>query len=365
MEEKLTFWKKLKTSITDFEGYQKLATEKIGKTILYIIILMLIFSVIVTGLYIYKFANMIEYVRKYITYNIETITFENNTLKIIPNNHEEELKIEYIDDLNIQVIINTNLNKEDKEQKLEEIKSMENGILVLEDRILIQNELISQPQEYLYKDLAEQFGIGNIDKDDILEYLSINNILPALLTSSTIICIYMLIMYLSTVLIDILLFSAMGYIFTIIAKVRIKYSAVYNIASYAMTLPIILNLVYFIVNFFTGFTIKYFDIMYTAVISIYIVTAILMIKSEMIKRQLELAKIIQEQEKIRAELQQKREEEKEKEKEKQEEKKEKQKDKDEENQEDQNNDGQEKKPKNKKHGKPDINIGNEPEKNGI
>ncbi len=145
--------------------------------------------------------------------------------------------------------------------------------------------------------------------------------------------IYLFIIYFSTVLVDALLYSVLGYITGIFSRLRLKYSATYNIAVHSLTLPIILNLVYMIVNQLTGYTIQYFDIMYMAITCIYIITSILMIKSDMIKQQMELSKIISEQEKIKQELarqeQEKKEEEerervrKEDEKKRQEEKKEK------------------------------------------
>ena len=76
----------------------------------------------------------------------------------------------------------------------------------------------------------------------------------------------------------------------------------YNIAVYSLTLPILLNLIYTVINTLTGYTITYFPIMYTGVTCIYIFTAILMIKSDIIKKQMELSKIIQEQEKIKEEM---------------------------------------------------------------
>ena len=48
--------------------------------------------------------------------------------------------------------------------------------------------------------------------------------------------------------------------------------------------------------------------MYTAIASIYIITAILMIKSDVIKKQLELNRIIEKQKKVREELKRKEEE---------------------------------------------------------
>ena len=51
--------------------------------------------------------------------------------------------------------------------------------------------------------------------------------------------------------------------------------------------------------------------MYTALASIYIITSILIIKSDVMKKQLELNRIIEEQERVRQELKRKEEEEKE------------------------------------------------------
>ena len=84
-EEKLTFWKKIKFSITDFEKYQDLAAEKVIKTILYLFILIFCFTLIVTGIYTYKFSVTIANVRNYINENIKTINFEDNKLEIISN----------------------------------------------------------------------------------------------------------------------------------------------------------------------------------------------------------------------------------------------------------------------------------------
>jgi protein MNN4 len=144
----------------------------------------------------------------------------------------------------------------------------------------------------------------------------------------------MFIIYLSTTLLDAILYSFLGYITGISVNLRIRYKNVYNVAIYSMTLPIILNLIYMIVNILTGYTIKYFSILYMAITCIYVIAAILIIRSEIIKKQIELSKILEEQEKVRQEIeekerQKKEEEEKEKirkkdEKERQEQKKKKQ-----------------------------------------
>lgn len=356
MNEKLTFWKKFKISITDFEKYQDLAAEKISKTIIYILVLMSIFSLVISGLYMYKFVTIIQDTKQYISENIETITFENNKLNIVSYQKEkQEILIGRDGNIASKIIIDTNIQDEEtKNKEIEEIKSSGNGILILNDKILVKNELVATPREYKYEELAKQLELSNLNKEKVIQLLSIESMMPMIVICAVTIFIYMLTIYLSTVLVDILIFSAMGYIFTILAKIRIKFTAVYNIAAHAVTLPIALNLIYFVVNFFTGFTIKYFDITYSAITSIYIIAAILIIKSETIKKQIELTRIIEEQEKVKEELKRKEEEQKENK-----EKKEQEEDKDESEEEQ-----KEKKDRKKKDGT-DINIGKEPEGNNV
>ena len=78
-------------------------------------------------------------------------------------------------------------------------------------------------------------------------------------------------------------------------------------------MPILLNLAYTVINTLTGYTITYFSVMYTAITCIYIFTAILMIKSDIIKKQMELSKILEEQERVKEEMARKEQEKKEEE----------------------------------------------------
>lgn len=140
--------------------------------------------------------------------------------------------------------------------------------------------------------------------------------------------------------------------FGICSNLRIKYKAAYNIAVYSLSLPILLNLIYAVINILTGYTISYFSIMYMAITCIYIITAILMIKADVIKKQMELSKIIQEQEKIKLELE-RQEEEKRQQEEKEKVRKEDEKKR---KQEKNSKDEEERVPKNKQEPEPQANI---------
>lgn len=312
--EKLSFFRKLKTSITDFEGYQELAAERVSRTILYIILLILAFSIIISATYTFQFTKMLDNVKSYINNEISEIKYENYELSILTNDGSEISEIDVDDIINAKIIINTQTTDENKiQESIDEIKTQKNGILILKDKLIIKNEFSSKLLEYSYKSISEQYNINKIDKNEIINLLSGQQMINFMIMLFGMIFIYMFIMYLSTILVDIILFAVLAYIVTRFAGLRLKYSAIYNIASYSLTLPLILNMIYFVVNSLTGFTIEYFRIMYNGVASIYIITSILMIKSDVIKKQIELNKIIEEQEKVKEELRRKEEERKEKE----------------------------------------------------
>ena len=117
--------------------------------------------------------------------------------------------------------------------------------------------------------------------------------------------IYMFVVYLASILVDALVLGFLAYLIARIFRMKIKYSASFSMSVHALTLSIILNMVYIIIN---GWTVKYFQFMYTAISYIYIVTAILMIKTDYMKRQAEVEKIKSVQEQVKEKIKQKEQE---------------------------------------------------------
>ena len=313
-EKKLSFFNKIRKSIFDFDSYQELAAEGISRTIIYIVLLILIFGSIISASYTVKFLQIIDEAKTYIENEISEITYEDYKLSVNFNNGESVAKIDANNLLANKVIINTqDLEEEQINEYTNEIKNEKNGILILKDKIILKTAFSSNTMEYSYETISQTYNINNVSKTEAINILSSNEMKVFTVTFFITILIYMFVIYFSNILVDILLLAILAYIVTRLAGLRLKYSAIYNIASYSLTLPIFLNIIYIVANIFTGFNIKYFQVMYSAVASIYIITAILMIKSDIIKKQLELNKIIEEQEKVRQELKQKEEERKEKE----------------------------------------------------
>ena len=138
--------------------------------------------------------------------------------------------------------------------------------------------------------------------------------------------IYLFISYFIAILIDILILSLFGLITSAFARIQIRYRALFNMAVYSVTISTTLQLIYIIVKTFTGFNIKYFDLMHTAISFICLTAAIFMIKSDVIRQQIELMKVIeikkQEQEQEQENKEEKDEKEEENESKKEKEKKE-------------------------------------------
>lgn len=124
--------------------------------------------------------------------------------------------------------------------------------------------------------------------------------------------------YFTTTFIDAAMLGILGLIVARLIGIRMKYKATVNIGMHALTLPLILQIIYLTVNILTGFEVKYFQWMYTTISYIYVVVAILMIKTQFINQQIELMKIKLEQEKVKKEINQQEEQKNEEPEEKQE-----------------------------------------------
>ena len=94
-------------------------------------------------------------------------------------------------------------------------------------------------------------------------------------------------------LVDVFILSLFGVITCYVARIKMNYKAVFNMSIYALTLSIILKIIYLLLTILTSFEIKYFDIMYMAVSYISLAAAIFLIKTDVIKQHLELMKIIE------------------------------------------------------------------------
>lgn len=293
---KKPFFIKLKNAIINFDEYKNFADEKLWTSFKYILKLMLIFTILITVSLTYKVIIEANKAIEEFKQECPEFSFEDNKLVI-----EGDNRIVKGDESGyFGLIIDSN---EESLSNIEEAGDYERVIAFLKDKVVIRssdNIEASNSYENLEQEYPE-YNLSNLNRDKAMEFLSSKNISKIYAGISIISFIYLFVIYLVQVLFDILLLSIVGYLFSKIINIKLKYKSIFCISIYAITLPILLYMVYIIVNIFTGFTIKYFEIAYNAIAYIYIITAMLMMKSDLVKQQVEVGKIVEEQKKVREE----------------------------------------------------------------
>jgi len=304
---KIGFLKRVLYSIKDFEKYQEFALENKAIAIRYIMKIVFLLSLVISICFIFRFAAIVKEGINYFRNDFPNLYFSNNELTVETNTpviHEFEEGVSAI------IVIDTLSIDEENDYK-EKLELYENGIIIAKDSITIKN--VNGLNNYSYSSISDLYGIQNFTKQDIEGYLTNKNVYSFYLSLFMIMLLYTFVIYFITTIIDAVMLAIFGFLSSRISRIPLKFSVIYKMALYALTLPILLNIVYIIVNSATGFMVEYFDWMYTAISFIYLITAILMIKSDMIKQQMELLKIEEEQKKIREEQKRKEEEERQRE----------------------------------------------------
>lgn len=276
------FFKKVWYSTTKIEKYPELSAEGLKSSIKYLIILVLIIGLASSLVTVYRTSLKIKGIASYINERIPELTYSNETLQV-----ETEEPIIDENDIFGKIIIDTNT---EDEQKIEEYKNNENAIIILKNKIILQE---NGTAEYNYNELLGQVGITEFNKQNLVEYLNGKGIMNIYLSLTLSLFIYAFIIYLINTLFYIIIISIFGYIATMILKLKIRYVAVFNMGVYAITLPILLNIIYIIINAIFQFKITYFEILYALLASIYIMAAICMLKLEFNKKQGEVEKIVE------------------------------------------------------------------------
>lgn len=321
--EETSFLKKIIISIKEFERYPELAAQKVTSVLIYIIKLMAIFAIIATALSVYMLSSQIQNALTYFKEEIPNLSLHNHVLQV---DSEEPIIIENQEAIIQKIIIDTqDLEEETLENYENQIKENENAVVFLKNKVLLKTAMSTGIIAYSYEELATNYSIENLDKQTIVAYFSGSNFMILMIGFFLINYLYAFLLYVISVFMDAVLLAILGYMTAVLLRLRLKFSAMCNMAVHALTLPVLLNLIYICVQTFTGFEIKYFEVMYMGVAYIYIIAAILMIKSDVMKKQQELAKIIEEQARVKEEMEKQKEEEKQRREEEQKEQKRKQK----------------------------------------
>lgn len=303
------FFKKVWYSITKIEKYPHMATEGFGRAISYLTKIVAILAIVLCLGMIYQTHGILQEGIQYLQDEFPEFSYNDGSLKI---ESENPIIISEEDSYAGKTIIDTQTTDESKiNQYINDITETGSGIIVLNNKIIIKNSAVVGTISYNYKETLEPLKVNEFKKQDIINYANSSQIISVYISLFLTLFVYSFIIYFLTTISNVIFLSFFGYITTMLAKIKMRYVAIFNMSVYAITLSVILNTLYIAVNIFIPFSMEYFQVMYTAVAAIYLVAAILILKSELIKRQMELMKIAETQELVRKEIMDKEREEKE------------------------------------------------------
>ena len=337
-ELKKGFFKKVWYSIDKIERYAELSAEGLKSALKYLAILVMIIGVISSASTIYKTSLVVNKISQYIDQKVPNLTYSENTLKV----ENSEAIIDENEEFG-KIIIDTNTDDEQQINKyVSDVKDEENAVIILKNKLILKTTGVSGSANYNYEDLFGQMGITEFNKQQLIDYLTGSTMFKYYSNLFLTLFIYAFAVYLINTLFYIIIISMVGFLATMILKLKIRFVAVFNMAVYSITLPTILNIIYIIVNTFYKYAISYFDVMYVMISTIYILAAIFMLKSEFNKKQGEVQKIVEVEKEVKEEQKQEEENNKEdtKKSEKKETKKKKEKSKDKETTEEKNEPGE-------------------------
>ena len=269
--KKIGFFKRLKMAIFELENYIQFISEKSGKAIFYSLKLVIILSFIIVA------ANAIFV---YAKYNNPTNYLDN----IVPNFVYQDSKLEIDKD---------DLTTDEKKSTAEVMKQLSPSI-----------KKIFSGQTY--------------SKTDLMQYVQENERNIVIIGVAVVFIEGIFDLFIFWIMIAILT-SFIGWIVLKFLRIKMKYSRLYALSTYASTLSIILKVIYTMLNTFFGVYIDVFDYLSMLISYIYITAVIYMIKSDLIKQQLELIRIATVQAQVKEQLDKEKEKEEEEKRKKQEE----------------------------------------------
>ena len=323
----INFFKKVWYSITKFEQYPAMATEGLPRAIRYLLTLMIAVTIFVMIGSLMQMKQTIDKLSQYIEQNIPDFTITDGKVDM---NIEQPIKIEDIQYSGIDKIIINPLAEttEQKEQSENDETIVGVTIFFFKDEIILKSKIDDDhvtKQNYTYGEFVSNYtgeNISTFNKTQLVEYLTSQGMTKYYVRYGLSAFVYLFLINLIYALLDALEIAILGWFTTTLARIKIRFVAIYNMAVYALTLPVVLNIIYIVVNYFVSFKITYFQVAYITIAYVYLAATIFILKDDIIKKMQEVERIRQEQKKVKEEIKEQEEKQEPKEKDNDEEKKE-------------------------------------------
>lgn len=296
--KKMNFFKKVWYSITKFEKYVEMSLEGTNRAIKYLVQIVSIFVLIIAIVGTYNANKSLNGFIQNIENNVPNFKYAEGKITL---DSTEENKVYTLQDNNLnfgKLIIDLETEDENVIAEYEEnIKNDDetnnSGFIILKDKVVQVVQLTEGVEGESTFSLAYDevitglFGSSDIElsKADLVQYLDENGRTSTLIVNFCSYFIAYSIIYIISGLTYALILALIGYISSKLIKINLKFSQFLSMSIYALTLSTILNMIYFVVNYFAGITLKYFDIAYIAIAYIYLVTVMFLLKTDFLKKE--------------------------------------------------------------------------------
>ena len=293
-EKKIGFFSRIKIAVAKLEDYSMFLEEKTSVAIKYFFLIVLLLSLIMGIVETYSIMQMVSKGYQYMQHEMPDFSYENETLQFSENVNA------YDDEFDFYMIADTsdNLTEEKMKEYRNQIKSV--GVIFLKDKAIYKSG--TEEIEYKYSDFANQYGLDTFDKARFLQEIDSIGIFGIAITIFLLIVVGVYIVQLVSIFMDWLIITIFAIIAARICRIIMPFKAAFNISIYALTLSIILSMVYNIAYYLAGFYTEYFRLVYLLISYVYVVAAILMMKSDLLKQQAEVGRIVEVQKKVHEEM---------------------------------------------------------------
>ena len=280
MEEtkKINFFKRLKMAIFDLEKYNVFLNEKFLVAFKYflkfILLLVLLFTIATT----IELNQKVDTAFDYLANEFPSFEYKEGNLDVITTVEA------YNEKYDAKLIVDTGDVPEDKLTSYQSI-AKESGIstILLKDKAIIEaNGFVA---ELKYSELMQSIGITKLTKEDVANQYNQSGFMFKLGVAIFIYSfIILFVQYFFVVLENVLIIAIFGWLASKLIGLKLKFSKIFTIAIYGLTLSNIINVIYSIVATFTNFEIKYFSIMYFIIGYIYMIAVIFINKAELMNK---------------------------------------------------------------------------------
>ncbi len=253
--KKINFFKRLKMAIFQLENYIEFINERLYKAIGFCIKMTIVCSIIIVisnAIFIYKKYGSPT---KYVDNMVPNFSYEENDLKI-----------------------------DEKDAKSSENK-----------------EMVATVMKKIKPSLVTVLGDSSYNKALLIKDIEANE-RQVIIIAGVAIFLESLIEIFSFWIILAIMTSVIGWLVLSFSRLKMRYSKLFALSIYASTLTTVISVIYILLNSFFGIYIEVFDYLSMLIAYIYITAVIYMIKSDLIKQQMELIRIATVQAKVKEQL---------------------------------------------------------------